>query len=74
MVLDEGSACLGQFLWCASAGRLRPARPPWPPVWPSSCVPGASSPAIACDDYYRCGWSPSSHYGFDTVDAIDADS
>ena len=28
---------------------------------------------IACDDYYRCGWSPSSRYGFDTVDAIDAD-
>ena len=28
---------------------------------------------IACDDYYRCGWSPNSRYGFDTVDAIDAD-
>ena len=28
---------------------------------------------ISCDDYYRCGWSPSSLYGFDTVDAIDAD-
>ena len=28
---------------------------------------------ISCDDYYRCGWSPSSRYGFDTVDAIDAD-
>ena len=28
---------------------------------------------IAGDDYYRCGWSPSSRYGFDTVDAIDAD-
>ena len=28
---------------------------------------------IACDDYYRSGWSPSSRYGFDTVDAIDAD-
>jgi len=28
---------------------------------------------IACDDYYRCGWTPSSRYGFDTVDAIDAD-
>ena len=28
---------------------------------------------IACDDYYRSGWSPNSRYGFDTVDAIDAD-
>ena len=28
---------------------------------------------IACDDYYRSGWLPSSRYGFDTVDAIDAD-
>ena len=28
---------------------------------------------IACDDYYRSGWSPDSRYGFDTVDAIDAD-
>ena len=28
---------------------------------------------IACDDYYRSGWSPVSRYGFDTVDAIDAD-
>ena len=28
---------------------------------------------IACDDYYRSGWSPVSPYGFDTVDAIDAD-
>ena len=28
---------------------------------------------IACDDYYRCGWKPNSRYGFDTVDAIDAD-
>ena len=28
---------------------------------------------IACDDYYRSGWSPRSRYGFDTVDAIDAD-
>ena len=28
---------------------------------------------IACDDYYRSGWSPASRYGFDTVDAIDAD-
>ena len=28
---------------------------------------------IACDDYYRGGWSPVSRYGFDTVDAIDAD-
>ena len=28
---------------------------------------------ISCDDYYRCGWSPNSRYGFDTVDAIDAD-
>ena len=28
---------------------------------------------IACDDYYRSGWSPSTRYGFDTVDAIDAD-
>ncbi len=28
---------------------------------------------IACDDYYRSGWSPISRYGFDTVDAIDAD-
>ena len=26
---------------------------------------------IACDDYYRSGWSPNSRYGFDTVDAID---
>ena len=28
---------------------------------------------IACDDYYRSGWSPNSRYGFDTIDAIDAD-
>ena len=28
---------------------------------------------ISCDDYYRSGWSPNSRYGFDTVDAIDAD-
>ena len=28
---------------------------------------------IACDDYYRSGWLPSSRYGFDTVDAIDVD-
>ena len=28
---------------------------------------------IACDDYYRSGWSPNSRYGFDTVDAIDVD-
>lgn len=28
---------------------------------------------IACDDYYRSGWSPASRYGFDTVEAIDAD-
>ena len=28
---------------------------------------------IACDDYYRSGWSPNSRYGFDTVEAIDAD-
>ena len=28
---------------------------------------------ISCDDYYRCAWSPNSSYGFDTVDAIDAD-
>jgi len=28
---------------------------------------------IACDDYYRCGWSPNSRYGFDTVDAIDTE-
>ena len=28
---------------------------------------------IACDDYYRSGWLPSSCYGFDTVDAIDVD-
>ena len=28
---------------------------------------------ISCDDYYRCGWVPNSRYGFDTVDAIDAD-
>ena len=28
---------------------------------------------ISCDDYYRCGWPPSSRFGFDTVDAIDAD-
>ena len=28
---------------------------------------------IACDDYYRSGWHPSSRYGFDTVDAIDVD-
>ena len=28
---------------------------------------------IACDDYYRRGWSPNSRYGFDTVDAIDAE-
>ena len=28
---------------------------------------------IACDDYYRSGWSPVSRYGFDKVDAIDAD-
>ena len=28
---------------------------------------------IACDDYYRSGWSPNSRYGFDTVDAIDAE-
>ena len=28
---------------------------------------------IACDDYYRSGWSLNSRYGFDTVDAIDAD-
>ena len=28
---------------------------------------------ISCDDYYRCGWSPHSRYGFDTVDAIDSD-
>ena len=28
---------------------------------------------IACDDYYRSGWSPHSRYGFDTVDAIEAD-
>ena len=28
---------------------------------------------IACDDYYRSGWSPDSRYGFDTVDAIDVD-
>ena len=28
---------------------------------------------IACDDYYRSGWSPNSRYGFDTVDAIDVE-
>ena len=28
---------------------------------------------IACDDYYRSRWAPISRYGFDTVDAIDAD-
>ena len=28
---------------------------------------------ISCDNYYLCGWSPNSRYGFDTVDAIDAD-
>ena len=28
---------------------------------------------IACDDYYRSGWSPDSRYGFDTVDAIDVE-
>ena len=28
---------------------------------------------IACDDYYRSGWTPNSCYGFDTVDAIDVD-
>jgi len=28
---------------------------------------------IACDDYYRKGWVPDPRYGFDTVDAIDAD-
>ncbi len=28
---------------------------------------------IACDDYYLSGWLPNSRYGFDTVDAIDAD-
>ena len=28
---------------------------------------------IACDDYYRSHWTPVSRYGFDTIDAIDAD-
>ena len=28
---------------------------------------------ISCDDYYRSDLSPCSHYGFDTVDAIDSD-
>ena len=29
---------------------------------------------IACDDYYRSDWSPHSRFGFDTVDAIDAEA
>ena len=36
-------------------------------------VRGCQPLLISCDDYYRSGWSPSSRYGFDTVDAIDAD-
>ena len=29
---------------------------------------------IACDDYYRSDWLPHSRFGFDTVDAIDAEA
>ena len=29
---------------------------------------------IACDDYYRSDWPPHSRFGFDTVDAIDAEA
>ena len=28
---------------------------------------------IACDDYYRSGWTPHPKFGYDTVDAIDGD-
>lgn len=28
---------------------------------------------IACDDYYRCGWSGDGPYGFDTPAAIDSE-
>ena len=29
---------------------------------------------MACDDYYRSGWTPDPRFGFDTVDAIDGEA
>ena len=34
---------------------------------------GISALVIGCDDYYREHWKPDPLYGFDTVEAIDAD-
>ena len=51
------SACLGQFLWCASAGRLRPAKQPLAARLAEQLRARGRYPLlISCDDYYRCGW------------------
>ena len=55
-----GPSAAGKTTFAADlAGRLR--------------LSGRLPLVIACDNYYRSGWTPVSRYGFDTVDAIDAD-